>query len=314
MIRAARGASSDEGHGVVGGVGRSSGRRPASCSGWAATLPLTSRSPRSSTSATTCGCTACGSAPTSTPACTPSAAASTPSAAGAGRGRPGRSARSWPPTAPSRRGSASATGTSPPTSSAPGCCAPATRSPTSPPRCATAGSPGVTLLPATDDRVETHVVVDDPATGPDAQRAIHFQEWWVRHRPSCRRTASSRSVPSRRRVLPAARDAILGADAVLLAPSNPVVSIGAMLDVPGMRDALRDTRRPGRRALADRRRARRCAGWPTRACTRSAWRPPPRRWAGTTAAAPRAGCSTAGWCTPATPPTCPVSRSARCRC
>jgi LPPG:FO 2-phospho-L-lactate transferase len=43
-------------------------------------------------------------------------------------------------------------------------------------------------------------------------------------------------------LLPAARDAILDADAVLLAPSNPVVSIGAVLDVPGVRDALRDTR------------------------------------------------------------------------
>jgi LPPG:FO 2-phospho-L-lactate transferase len=42
-------------------------------------------------------------------------------------------------------------------------------------------------------------------------------------------------------VLPAARAAILGADAVLLAPSNPVVSIGALLEIPGMRDALRDT-------------------------------------------------------------------------
>ena len=42
-------------------------------------------------------------------------------------------------------------------------------------------------------------------------------------------------------MLPAARDAILGADAVLFAPSNPVVSVGAILDVPGVRDALRDT-------------------------------------------------------------------------
>jgi LPPG:FO 2-phospho-L-lactate transferase len=42
-------------------------------------------------------------------------------------------------------------------------------------------------------------------------------------------------------VLPAARAAILEADAVLLAPSNPVVSIGALLEIPGMRDALRDT-------------------------------------------------------------------------
>ena len=60
-------------------------------------------------------------------------------------------------------------------------------------------------------------------------------------RPSCPRTGSSPSAPRRRRVLPAARDAILEADAVLLAPSNPVVSIGALLDVPGVRDALRDT-------------------------------------------------------------------------
>ncbi len=101
--------------------------------------------------------------------------------------------------------------------------------------------PGVTLLPGTDDRVETHVVVDDPATGPDAQRAIHFQEWWVRHRAEL---PAHRFVPvgaDEATVLPAARDAILGADAVLLAPSNPVVSIGALLEIPGMRDALRDT-------------------------------------------------------------------------
>src|SRR4051795_10993645 len=40
--------------------------------------------------------------------------------------------------------------------------------------------PGVTLLPMSDQRVETHVVVADAGTG--RQRAIHFQEWWVRHR------------------------------------------------------------------------------------------------------------------------------------
>ncbi|MFD0786578.1 2-phospho-L-lactate transferase CofD family protein, partial [Micromonospora azadirachtae] len=43
---------------------------------------------------------------------------------------------------------------------------------------ATRWQPGVRLLPATDDRLETHAVVDLDA----AQRAIHFQEWWVRHR------------------------------------------------------------------------------------------------------------------------------------
>src|SRR4051812_22964609 len=54
--------------------------------------------------------------------------------------------------------------------------------------------PGVTLLPATDDRVETHVVIDDPARTPDgpAQVAVHFQEWWIRHRaePVAQRFAS----------------------------------------------------------------------------------------------------------------------------
>ncbi len=40
--------------------------------------------------------------------------------------------------------------------------------------------PGARLLPASDDRSETHVVVTDPDDGE--KRAIHFQEWWVRYR------------------------------------------------------------------------------------------------------------------------------------
>jgi LPPG:FO 2-phospho-L-lactate transferase len=102
--------------------------------------------------------------------------------------------------------------------------------------------PGVTLLPATDDRVETHVVIDDPETSPQARKAIHFQEWWVRHKAEPHAHGFASVGAEQASVLPAARDAILGADAVLLAPSNPVVSIGAVLDVPGVRDALRDTR------------------------------------------------------------------------
>ncbi len=102
--------------------------------------------------------------------------------------------------------------------------------------------PGVRLLPASDDRVETHVVVDDPDTGPQARKAIHFQEWWVRHRaePTAHDFVSVGA--DQASVLPAARDAIRDADAVLLAPSNPVVSIGTILAVPGVRDALRETK------------------------------------------------------------------------
>ena len=101
--------------------------------------------------------------------------------------------------------------------------------------------PGVTLLPASDDRVETHVVVDDPANGPKARKAIHFQEWWVRHKgelPAHRFAAVGAEEAT---LLPAAKESIAGADIVLLAPSNPVVSIGSILEVPGARDALRET-------------------------------------------------------------------------
>lgn len=102
--------------------------------------------------------------------------------------------------------------------------------------------PGVRLLPVTDDRVETHVVVPDPETGPAARKAIHFQEWWVRHKAQLPAERFVSVGAEQAAVLPAARAAVEEADAVLLAPSNPVVSIGALLDVPGLRDALRATR------------------------------------------------------------------------
>ncbi|MGE3254377.1 2-phospho-L-lactate transferase [Pseudonocardia sp.] len=101
--------------------------------------------------------------------------------------------------------------------------------------------PGVTLLPASDDRVETHVVVPDPDTGPQARRAIHFQEWWVRHKAALPAERFVSVGAEQASVLPAARAAIEQADAVLLAPSNPVVSIGTILEIPGVRDALRAT-------------------------------------------------------------------------
>ena len=103
-------------------------------------------------------------------------------------------------------------------------------------------NPGVTLLPASDDRCETHVVVTDPDTGD--RRAIHFQEWWVRHRARIE-THSFAFVGAEKAVAaPGVVEAITGADAVLFAPSNPVVSIGAILAVGGIRAALRSTPAP----------------------------------------------------------------------
>jgi len=100
-------------------------------------------------------------------------------------------------------------------------------------------SPGVDLLPMTDDRVETHVVIDDPQA-PGGRRAVHFQEYWVRlHAPEAhdvRPVGADESRPA-----PGVVEAIATADIVILPPSNPVVSIGTILAVPGIREALRDT-------------------------------------------------------------------------
>ncbi|MGY1749897.1 2-phospho-L-lactate transferase [Modestobacter sp. SYSU DS0511] len=98
--------------------------------------------------------------------------------------------------------------------------------------------PGVRLLPMSDQRVETHVVVTDPDTG--RQRAIHFQEWWVRHRAALEARAFVQVGVDDARPAPGVVEALGTADVVLLAPSNPVVSIGTILGVPGVREALRD--------------------------------------------------------------------------
>ncbi|WP_097182253.1 2-phospho-L-lactate transferase [Blastococcus haudaquaticus] len=102
--------------------------------------------------------------------------------------------------------------------------------------------PGVTLLPMSDQRVETHVVVEDPDTG--RQRAIHFQEWWVRHRAAPEPRAFVQIGVDAARPGPGVVEAFSGADAVLLAPSNPVVSIGTILGVPGLRAALQSSPAP----------------------------------------------------------------------
>lgn len=101
--------------------------------------------------------------------------------------------------------------------------------------------PGVRLLPASDDRVETHVRIDDPSEGP---KAIHFQEWWVRHRAGPAARAFVSVGAEQAKPAPGVLPAIAEADAVLIAPSNPVVSVGTILAVPGVRQAVRETKAP----------------------------------------------------------------------
>lgn len=116
--------------------------------------------------------------------------------------------------------------------------------------------PGVTLLPMSDDRVETHVVVDRPVAdgaqdavpggpGGDTERvALHFQEWWVRYRAGLTPHAITPVGADAATPAPGVLEAIRDADLVLIAPSNPVVSIGTILAVPGIREAIRSTAAP----------------------------------------------------------------------
>ena len=96
--------------------------------------------------------------------------------------------------------------------------------------------PGVTLLPMTDDRVETHVAISDPADGE--RRAVHFQEYWIRHRAEVPAHAVVPIGLEQSTATPEVLQAIGDADLVLVPPSNPVVSIGTILGVPGVREAL----------------------------------------------------------------------------
>ncbi|MFJ8444265.1 2-phospho-L-lactate transferase [Kitasatospora griseola] len=94
--------------------------------------------------------------------------------------------------------------------------------------------PGVRLLPMSDDRVETHVRITD-ADGP---RVVHFQEYWVRLHAAVDAEAIIPVGADAAKPAPGVLEAIAGADLVLLPPSNPVVSIGSILAVPGIREAV----------------------------------------------------------------------------
>jgi LPPG:FO 2-phospho-L-lactate transferase len=101
----------------------------------------------------------------------------------------------------------------------------------------------IRLLPMTDDRVETHIAIADPDS-PSGRRVVHFQEYWVRLHAE---------VPAEAVVVvgledsspgPGVLDAITEADLVIVPPSNPVVSVGTILGVAGVREALVATSAP----------------------------------------------------------------------
>ncbi|MEU4172055.1 2-phospho-L-lactate transferase [Streptomyces sp. NPDC026665] len=102
--------------------------------------------------------------------------------------------------------------------------------------------PGVRLLPMSDDRVETHVAVTlpegDPSGAAGERKVIHFQEYWVRLRASVPAEAIVPVGAEQAKPAPGVLEAIAEADVILFPPSNPVVSVGTILAVPGIREAV----------------------------------------------------------------------------
>jgi LPPG:FO 2-phospho-L-lactate transferase len=91
---------------------------------------------------------------------------------------------------------------------------------------------GARLLPMTDAEVDTWVALEDGTS-------MHFQEWWTRYRATLTPVRFENPGIDAAAPAPGVLEAIAEADVVLIAPSNPVVSIGPILAVPGVREALR---------------------------------------------------------------------------
>ncbi len=86
------------------------------------------------------------------------------------------------------------------------------------------------ILPMTDQRAETKIVTDEGV--------LHFQEYLVQRRtePAVRGVVYEGIEVAR--PAPGVCEAIQEADGIIIPPSNPIVSIGTILAVPGMRQAL----------------------------------------------------------------------------
>ncbi len=93
-----------------------------------------------------------------------------------------------------------------------------------------------TVLPMSNERVRTVVHTE---AGP-----LPFQEYFVKQRSEGYVSKVEFSGVETARASPGVVEAIHGADLVILPPSNPIVSIGPILSLPGVREALRETTAP----------------------------------------------------------------------
>ncbi len=90
------------------------------------------------------------------------------------------------------------------------------------------------ILPMTDQPVPTMIDTD--------QGRLHFQEYLVQRRAEPRVQAIAFDSIERARPAPGVLEAIEGASSIVICPSNPLISIGPILAVPGIRGALQKRR------------------------------------------------------------------------
>lgn len=99
---------------------------------------------------------------------------------------------------------------------------------------------GLRLLPMSDDRVETRIVIDD---GTPTGTEVGFQEYFVGARHDVPVRAVRLAGIDAARPAPGVLDAIASAETIVICPSNPMVSIGPVLAVPGIGAAVAARRR-----------------------------------------------------------------------
>jgi LPPG:FO 2-phospho-L-lactate transferase len=92
------------------------------------------------------------------------------------------------------------------------------------------------LVPMSDDRVATRITVRDDGDG--ATRELAMQEWFVQERCEPPVVSVRFEGAERARPAPGVLDALHTADTIVVCPSNPIISIGPILAVPGIRDVL----------------------------------------------------------------------------
>jgi LPPG:FO 2-phospho-L-lactate transferase len=106
---------------------------------------------------------------------------------------------------------------------------------------ATGWGVGVRLLPVTNDELRTRVTVSEPDPDGGVEPLVHevaFQEYFVGRQHSVPVTAVRFVGAERARPAPGVLATIADAERVVIAPSNPIVSIGPLLAVPGVREAV----------------------------------------------------------------------------